>query len=47
MGIAGSVLFCAKGLRRELFRASTVAPNMVEIKLVSLKAFSEIVLEID
>lgn len=30
MGVAGSALFCAKALRREQFRASTVAPNMVE-----------------
>lgn len=47
MGIAEPVLFYAKRLRRELFRARTVAPNMVEIRLVSLKAFSEIVLETD
>lgn len=30
MGIAGCVLFYAKVLRREQFRANTVAPNMVE-----------------
>lgn len=34
MGIAGSVLSYAKGLRRELFRASIVAPNMVETSLL-------------
>lgn len=33
MGIAGSALFYAKGLRREQFRASTVAPNMAESSL--------------
>ena len=34
MGIAGSVLSYAKALRRELFRASTVASNMVETSLL-------------